>query len=85
MTGLKHYTFPMLTDTPPYDNNDLRISLKHAFDRESMLKLILRGHGIAGNDKPISSVYRYFDPELPQRKYDSEKAKYYIKNLEKAI
>jgi peptide/nickel transport system substrate-binding protein len=74
----------MLTDTPPYDNNDVRMALKHAFDRESMLKLILRGHGTVGNDTPISSVYRYFDAELPQRKYDPEKAKYYIKKSGKS-
>lgn len=84
VTGPKHYTFPMLTDMPPYDNNDVRMALKHAFDRESMLKLILRGHGTVGNDTPISSVYRYFDPELPQRKYDPEKAKYYIKKSGKS-
>lgn len=79
VTGPMHYTFPMLTDTPPYNNNDVRLALKHAFDREQMLKLILRGHGSVGNDTPISRVYRYFDPELPQHKYDPEKAKYYIK------
>jgi peptide/nickel transport system substrate-binding protein len=79
VTGAMHFSFPMLTDVPPYDNNDVRLALKYAFDREQMLKIILRGHGSVGNDNPISSVYRYFDPELPQRKYDPEKAKFHLK------
>ena len=79
VAGAMHFSFPMLTDTPPYDSNDVRLALKHALDRQQMLKIILRGHGTVGNDNPISSVYRYFDPDLPQREYDPDKARYYLK------
>jgi len=77
--GTFHYTLIMLVDVPPYDNNDVRLALKYAIDREQMVKLILHGFGRVGNDHPISPVQRYYADELPQRKYDPEKAKYYLK------
>lgn len=78
-TGNKHYVFPMLTDVPPFDNNDVRLALKYAVDREQLLKLVLRGHGIVGNDHPIGPNQHFFAHELPQREYDPDKAKYYLK------
>ena len=32
LKGLRHFTMPMLMDTPPYDNNDVRLALKYAVD-----------------------------------------------------
>ncbi|MAD86260.1 MAG: peptide ABC transporter substrate-binding protein, partial [Deltaproteobacteria bacterium] len=32
-TGTKHYTFPMRTDTAPFDDNNVRLALKHAVNR----------------------------------------------------
>jgi len=78
-TSTTHYSVPMLTDIPPYDNNDVRLGLKYAVDREQMVKTILRGYGSVGNDHPIASIQKYFASELPQRKYDPDKAKHYIK------
>ena len=52
-------TFPMRVDTPPYDNNDLRLAIKYAFNRKDALQRILHGHGSLDNDHPISSVNRY--------------------------
>jgi peptide/nickel transport system substrate-binding protein len=78
-TGKKHYTIPMLTDTQPFDNNDVRMAMKYAIDREQVLKIILRGYGIVGNDHPIAPSYRYYASELPQRNYDPDKAKYHLK------
>jgi peptide/nickel transport system substrate-binding protein len=77
--SMEHYTFPMRCDAPPYDNNDVRLALKYAIDREHIVKIILRGYGYVGNDHPISPISRYHAPELPQRKYDPDKAKYHIK------
>ncbi len=78
-TSTTHYSIPMLTTIPPYDNNDVRLGLKHAVDREQMMKTILRGYGSVGNDHPIASIQKYHASELPQRKYDPDKAKYYMK------
>ena len=79
VTSRYHYAMPMLCDVPPFDNNDVRLGLKYAVDREQMLKNILRGYGTIGNDQPISSAYRYFNAGLPQRHYDPDKAKFHIK------
>uniref|UniRef100_UPI0035632D0E ABC transporter substrate-binding protein n=1 Tax=Marinobacter sp. TaxID=50741 RepID=UPI0035632D0E len=51
--GAQHYTFPMLCDSDVFKNNDVRMALKHAVDREAMVKTILLGYGYAGNDHPI--------------------------------
>ena len=77
--GNSHYTFPMLMDTAPYDNIDVRYALKYAIDRDAMLQTLLRGHGYLGNDHPISKAQRYFASELPQRMYDPDKAKFHLK------
>jgi peptide/nickel transport system substrate-binding protein len=77
--GPSHTTFPMRTDKPPFDNNDIRLALKHAFDRKVLLKNILNNHGYLGNDHPIGRSDKYFASELPQREYDPDKAKYYLK------
>ncbi len=77
--GTKHYTMPMHVDVKPFDNNDVRLALKHAIDREALLKTVLRGYGTIGNDHPIGRSQRYFAGDLPQREYDPDKAKYHLK------
>ncbi len=79
VTGTLHYTFPMRTDTAPFDNVDVRLALKHAVDRDEMVQKILRGHGVLGNDHPISTANRYHGGELAQRAYDPDKAKFHLK------
>lgn len=78
-TSTTHYSVPMLTTTKPYDNNDVRLGLKYACDREQMLKTILRGYGSLGNDHPIASIQKYYAADLPQRAFDPEKAKFHMK------
>jgi len=79
VTGLGHYSIPMLTDVSPFDNNDIRMALKYAIDREAVLKILFRGHGMLGNDHPISPGNQYYAKELPQRQYDPDKAKFHLK------
>lgn len=74
-----HYTFPMRTDTPPFDDNDVRLALKHAVDREALLKTILFGHGTLGNDHPIGPAYGFYAEDIEQRAYDPDKARHYLK------
>ena len=78
-TGTAHYSIPMRTDTPPFDDNNVRLALKHAVDREVLLKTFLRGHGVLGNDHPIGRPNRYYADELPQQEYDPDKAKFHLK------
>lgn len=78
-TGSKHYTFPMRTDLAPFNNNDVRLALKYAINREELLKIVLRGYGSIGNDTPIGPTYQYFAKDIPQRSYDPDKAKFHFK------
>ena len=79
VTGTLHFDYPMRTDIPPFDNNDVRLALKYAIDREELLQKVLRGHGALGNDHPISPSMRYFAHELEQRAYDPDKARFHLK------
>jgi peptide/nickel transport system substrate-binding protein len=78
-TGTLHYTFPMRVDTAPFDNNDLRMAVKLSVDREQLVKKILLNHGAIGNDHPISTANPYHNGDMPQRKYDPDKARFHLK------
>jgi peptide/nickel transport system substrate-binding protein len=77
-TGFLHYTAPMNTGVAPFDNNDVRLALKYAVDREQLLEKILKGHGTLGNDHPIAPSVPYH-ADLEQRVYDPDKAKFHLK------
>ncbi len=77
--GTQHFVYPMRTDTAPFDDNNVRLALKYAIDRELFVQLILNGYGTPGNDHPISPANRFFASELPQRQYDPDKVKFHLK------
>ncbi len=78
-TGTQHYTIPMITTQAPFNDNNVRMALKHGIDREKIVETVLRGYGEVGNDHPIGPSQKYFNSELEQRAYDPDKAKYYLK------
>ena len=78
-TGPLHYCYPMNIEAAPYDNNDVRMAMKYAIDREQLLQKILYGHGAIGNDTPIGQSYKYHDTSIPQRQYDPDKARHHLK------
>jgi peptide/nickel transport system substrate-binding protein len=65
--------------TAPFDNNDVRLALKYAIDREEILKKILLGHGTVGNDNPIAKSIKYAIDPKPVYSYDPEKARFHVK------
>ncbi len=69
----------MHCNTAPFDNNDLRLALKYAMDRETMVKKILGGYGTVGNDFPINNTYALFPEGIEQRAYDPDKAAFHYK------
>jgi len=77
--GMRHYCFAMRTDIAPFNDNNLRMAMKHAINREDIVKTILMGYGEVGNDHPISKLNKFYNKSLPQRKYDPEKVKFYLK------
>ncbi|MER8543162.1 ABC transporter substrate-binding protein [Mesorhizobium sp. M1334] len=73
-----HYMFVCQCDAAPFDNNDLRLALKYAIDRQEMVEKILGGYGSVGNDTPINNTYPLFT-DMEQRRYDPDKAAFHYK------
>lgn len=69
----------LMLDRAPTDNNDVRLALKYALDREQTVKNVFKGFGTVGNDHPISPVDPFYCGDIPQRVYDPDKARFHIK------
>lgn len=78
VTGNQHYSFPMLTNTAPYNDVNVRKALKYGINRQELVDKILLGHGAVGNDTPIGPANQYFHSEMEQLAYDPDQAKYYL-------
>jgi len=78
-TSGQHFLFPMDCTKAPFDDNNIRMAVKHSIDREQLLNTAFRGFGYLGNDHPIAKTDRFFNADLPQRAFDPEKAKFYLK------
>tara|TARA_A100001391_G_scaffold143310_1_gene101113 strand:- start:26 stop:1594 length:1569 start_codon:yes stop_codon:yes gene_type:complete len=78
ITGTQHYGLPMDSRAAPFSDNNIRMALKYAIDREQMVETILNGYGSVGNDHPIGPGQRYFNTELEQKSYDPDQARYYL-------
>ena len=72
-------SLPMHVTSAPFDNNDVRMALKLAIDREEMVEKIVFGTATVGNDFHISPNMPYYPRDIPQRMYDPEKAKWHLK------
>ena len=79
ITGTQSRNWVMRLDTPPFDNNDLRLALKYCANRQELVDKVEGGHGVVGNDHQISPSQQYYNTELPQREYDPDKAKFHLK------
>lgn len=78
-SGKGFYCFLAHCDTAPFDNNDLRLALKYAIDRQAILDRILGGYGTLGNDYPINANYALAPEGIEQRMYDPDKAAFHYK------
>ncbi|WP_421578034.1 ABC transporter substrate-binding protein [Shinella sp. M31] len=77
--GKGFYAFLMHCDTAPFDNNDLRLALKYAIDRQAILDKVLGGYGTIGNDYPVNGNYALAPDDIEQRTYDPDKAAFHFK------
>ena len=68
----------MRTDTPPFDDNHVRMALKLSIKRDEIVDKILKGYGTVGNDHPISPAGVFFNADLPMREYDPDQAKWHL-------
>ena len=52
----------------------IREAVALGIDRNALVEQVLQGRGDVGNDHPIAPAYEFFDPSLPQRERDVERA-----------
>ena len=79
IAGSAHYVFAAQCNTAPFDNNDLRLAMKYAIDRQELVDKILNGYGSLGNDHPINAAYPLFSDDIEQRPFDPDKAAFHFK------
>lgn len=78
ISGTAHYCFPMDSRAAPFSDNNVRMALKYALDRQEMVDKILNGHGSVSNDNPIGPANQFFNPDMEAKAYDPDKAKFYL-------
>jgi peptide/nickel transport system substrate-binding protein len=76
--GNAHYGFPMDSRAAPFSDNNVRLALKYALDRQAMVDVILGGHGAVSNDNPIGPANRYFHAEMEMKTYDPDRARFHL-------
>jgi len=79
VTGTQHYGLPMDTRAAPFSDNNVRLALKYAIDREQMVETVLNGYGAIGNDHPIGPGQRFFNTELEQKTYDPDRVRFHLR------
>jgi peptide/nickel transport system substrate-binding protein len=79
LPAFAHYVAPMNVTVAPFDNLDVRTAIKWAIDREAIVKQVLNGYGLAGNDNPIAPSIQFATNPAPVFKYDPDKAKFHLK------
>jgi peptide/nickel transport system substrate-binding protein len=77
--GGAHPTYPMRADLSPYSDNNVRLAIKHAIDRERMLDLAWGGLGTVGRDHPIPAHDPFFAADVEALPRDPDKVAYYLK------
>lgn len=70
-----HEEVHLRTDQAPFTDKRVRRALALTIDREAVVKGLLRGRAVIGNDHPFAPIFPSTDPSVPQRKQDIEEAK----------
>ena len=63
------------TDTGQFTDKRVRQAVALSIDRDALVQQLFQGSGEVANDHVIFSLYPYFDPSVPQRTRDVERAK----------
>ena len=69
----------MRCDQGPFTDKRVRQALALTLDRPALVKGLLRGTGVVGNDSPFAPIYPSTDTSVPQRKKDIAQAKALMK------
>jgi peptide/nickel transport system substrate-binding protein len=65
-----HREVHMRTDQAPFDKKEIRQALALAVSRPDLVRGLMNGQAILGNDSPFSPQYPSTDPSIPQRAQD---------------
>lgn len=68
----------MRGDGAPGNNADFLLGMKHLFNRDLIKRNVFQGYAEVANDQPVPPLNRYHAADIPQRKYDPEKAKFHL-------
>jgi peptide/nickel transport system substrate-binding protein len=68
----------MRGDSAPGNNADFVLGMKHLFNRDLIKRNVFQGYAEVANDQPVPPLNRYHAADIPQRKYDPEKAKFHL-------
>ena len=66
----------MRLDMAPGNKKDFIDGMKHIVNREQIVKSVLRGFGVVGNDQPVSPANFFHNPDLKPKPFDPDKAKF---------
>lgn len=69
----------MRRDHPVTGNPDFVLAMKHLLDRELIKRALFRGYATVANDQPIPPFSPYFNPDIPQRTFDPDRARFLLK------
>jgi peptide/nickel transport system substrate-binding protein len=70
-----HRQIWMRTDKGAFAKKEVRQALAYTFNRPQLIEQLFKGRAQLGNDHVIWEGYPYFDPSVPQRVQDIDKAK----------
>lgn len=79
-----HRQIWMHCDTGQFADKRVRQALALTFDRPAMIDKLFKGKAVLGNDHVIWEKYPYFDPSVPQRTQNIEKAKQLLSDAGKS-
>lgn len=74
-----HPTYAMASNAAPFEDNNIRIALKNAFDRERYLDMAFRGYGVTAADHPIPPHDPFFCAEVPVPQADPDKVAFHLR------
>ena len=65
----------------PMNHKEFRQALAYAIDRQALVDVTQRGHGIPGSPGLLAPDNRWYNPEIKQYDYDTDKARQLLEGL----
>ena len=69
----------MRQDASPTNSPEFVLAMKYLLDRDEILRAVFLGHAVLANDQPVPPSSRYYCPDIPQRKYDPDRARFLLR------